>query len=320
MPALSAIDRFRALVNDISRLYLKTRETQVRFAWETGRRIVEEEQNGEIRARYGAKLIPELSRSLSDKYGPGFSARTLHTMRQFFRSHPIVPAPAQLAWGDYLELMPVRDENLRKRLEQRAIKEGLKTRDLRRLVRKVQTGSDSNPAPQTALKRPADIELDTFSLSPLRVKLPDNQVLVDCGFFVSWPVKKEELAGLKITDKPSYTYGATIDRVIDGDTLLVLIEVGFGIIVRDRLRLRGVDAPELGTPEGDRAKKFVEKFLPAGSTVVIKTHKCQTDVYGRFVADVFYREGAPDAEAVLAGAVYLNQQLLDEGLAMRMAG
>ena len=124
---------------------------------------------------------------------------------------------------------------------------------------------------------------------------------------------------MNVTDKPAYTYEATIDRVIDGDTLLVVIEVGFGIKVHDKLRLRGIDTCELGTPEGERAKKFVQEILPVGSTIVIKSHKSRTDSHGRFVVDVLYKEGIEDPEEILKDPVYLNQQLIDEGYAARMA-
>ncbi|MBI3618222.1 MAG: thermonuclease family protein, partial [Candidatus Omnitrophica bacterium] len=123
------------------------------------------------------------------------------------------------------------------------------------------------------------------------------------------------------------TYAATIDRVIDGDTLLVLIEAGFRIIVRDRLRLRGIDCPEAGTPEGDRAKRVVEKLLPTGSTIVLKSHKDRTDQHGRFVVDVFYESSdirrqsseTDDRRLKTDDLIYLNQELLDKGHAVRMA-
>ena len=169
------------------------------------------------------------------------------------------------------------------------------------------------------LKRPADLKLDTFALSPLRAKLKDGEVLIDCGFFVNWPVKKEGLKGLDLSGERSYTYAATVDRVIDGDTLLVIIEAGFRIIVRDRLRLRGIDCPEVGTPEGDRAKRFVEKLLPAGAAIVLKSHKDRTDQHGRFVVDVFYKQGCEDPAAIIQDGTYLNQELLDKGYAVRMA-
>ena len=327
MPSLPAAGRFQKLVEDISRLYTDARQAQVRFAWETGRRIVREEQNGETRARYGARLIPELSKVLSQKYGPGFSTRTLQKMRHFYRHHSIAPTSAQLDWSDYVELMPLKDERNRKHLERRILKEGLKSTEIRQEVHRLRRQKENGAAPVLLhaqkplppLKSPGGLKLNTFSLSSLRAKLKADHVLVDCGFFVSWPVRKDELAGIDIQKEMAYTYAATVDRVIDGDTLLVLIEVGFGIIVRDRLRLRGVNCPETSSPEGARAKKFVEKLLPVDATVVIKSHKCKTDIYGRFVADVFYKQGVADPEAIIEQGVYLNRELLDQGHAVRMA-
>ena len=119
-----------------------------------------------------------------------------------------------------------------------------------------------------------------------------------------------------ITDTPAYTYSAQVERVVDGDTLLVLIDVGLGCIMHERLRLRGVNTPELGTPEGEKAKKYVAGLLPAGSTIVIKSYR--TDDYGRFVVDTFYKIGCNDPQEIIANGEYLNQVLLDKGYAVRM--
>ena len=51
--------------------------------WQVGKRIVEEEQNGERRAEYGSKLIALLAKALSTEYARGFSARDLRNCRQF---------------------------------------------------------------------------------------------------------------------------------------------------------------------------------------------------------------------------------------------
>lgn len=314
-----AIFRFQKLVDDISCFYLRARKSQVEFAWETGRHIVLIEQDGDIRAAYGASLIPKLSKVLTNKFGLGFSENGLRKMRQFYLLNPIQPTSVELDWSDHVELLPIKDERMRKRLQARILKEDLNSRQIRRIVREICHDPQVKGKALSPLKRPADLKLHTFSKSPLHVKLQDGDVLIDCGFFVSWPVKKAQLAELDLTDQPSHTYAATIDRVIDGDTLLVLIGVGFGIIVRDKLRLRGIDTPELATPQGERAKKFVEKLLPAGSTIVIKSHKCKTDLHGRFVVDVFYRQNVAEADEILKDAVYLNQQLLDQGYAVRMA-
>jgi len=317
MPNVPAVDRFRKLIDDISRLYLDARRVQLQFAWQTGRRIVEEEQDGAMRARYGTGLLLQLSKTLSEKYGAGFSKSNLLKMRRFYLLNPKESVPTQLDWTDYVELLPVKDEKTRQRLERRILKEDLNSSQIRRLVREIRREPGKDPSALPPLKRPADLRLDTFAVSPLRARLKDGEVLIDCGFFVSWPVKKEELKSLDLSGEMSYTYAATVDRVIDADTLLALIEAGFGIIVRDRLRLRGIDCPETGTPEGDRAKRFVEKLLPTGSTIVLKSHKDRTDQHGRFVVDVFYKQGVEDARAIIKDGVYLNQELLDKGYATR---
>lgn len=64
-------------------------QTMVETYWHIGRLIVEEEQGGEGRAIYGAKLIPELSRRLTYEYGKGFSETNLKTFRQFYLAFPI---------------------------------------------------------------------------------------------------------------------------------------------------------------------------------------------------------------------------------------
>ena len=312
--------RFQKLIDDISRLYLKARNAQVQFGWETGRRLVEEEQEGQMRAAYGSTLISKVSKVMIKKYGPGFSANALRKMRQFYLLNPIQPTSVKLDWSDYVELLPVKDERTRKRLEQRILKEDLSTRELRQVVRKAShLPEKKSPSKISPLKFPTELNLHTFAGSTLSYKLPNGYVLLDCGFTVSWPARKEDLKGVMVTDHPAYTYEAAIDRVIDGDTLLVVVEVGFGIKVHDKLRLRGIDTPELGTPEGERAKKFVQKILPSGTTIIIKSHKSRTDNHGRFVVDVLYKEGAQDPEEILKSPVYLNQQLLDEGYAVRMA-
>jgi len=53
--------------------------------YEIGRRIVEEEQNGEKRAQYGAKVISVLSEYLTEQYGKGYSVGNLKNIRQFYR-------------------------------------------------------------------------------------------------------------------------------------------------------------------------------------------------------------------------------------------
>ena len=50
--------------------------------------------------------------------------------------------------------------------------------------------------------------------------------------------------------QPCYRYRAELDRVVDGDTLDVVIDLGFYIKIKERIRLEGIDAPEIyGVPQ-----------------------------------------------------------------------
>lgn len=74
----------------------------------------------------------------------------------------------------------------------------------------------------------------------------------------------------------SYTYVAHVERVIDGDTILVEIDCGFNIRVRQRLRLRGI-APEMSTKAGERARVFVMPVVGEGTRILVQT-RCDGSV------------------------------------------
>jgi len=121
--------------------------------------------------------------------------------------------------------------------------------------------------------------------------------------------------------KELFTYKAFLLRVIDGDTLLVRIDFGFSIFTEQRLRLRGLDAPEIGTKpplpplqKGVDAKRFVETRLKDCKFLIIKTHG--SDKYDRYLVDVFYLKGEDNEDLVLKEGIFLNNEILEEGLAL----
>ena len=69
---------------------------------------------------------------------------------------------------------------------------------------------------------------------------------------------------------------------------------------------------------GVAAKEFITQKLKNCTRIIIKTFK--TDIYGRFLADVYYHPTLTKKEDILKHGFYLNQQLLDEGLARPMMG
>ena len=101
--------------------------------------------------------------------------------------------------------------------------------------------------------------------------------------------------------------------MIDGDTFWVDIDYGFRMGGQQKLRLRAIDTPELSTSAGARVREAVIEMLAPVSFVVLTTSR--TDKYDRYLADVFCLAGATTADEVLEHGVYLNQRLLDEGLA-----
>ena len=102
-------------------------------------------------------------------------------------------------------------------------------------------------------------------------------------------------------------------RVIDGDTLLLDIDLGFQVKKEQRIRLAGIDCPPIDEPKGYEAFEFVRDELARAPFVMVKTH--QIDIHGRYVAHVFYSFTEKDKDKVFSEGKYLNQELLDRGLA-----
>lgn len=96
-----------------------------------------------------------------------------------------------------------------------------------------------------------------------------------------------------------YEYYATIDRVIDGDSYQLTVDLGFHIRVTHPLRLLGVNAPELRTPDGKRVRDEVSKLLPVGTKVVLRSRKYgELEKYGRWLG-ALYVPGVGDLATVL---------------------
>lgn len=101
-----------------------------------------------------------------------------------------------------------------------------------------------------------------------------------------------------------YEYSATLIRVIDADTFEMNIDLGFYTHVYQKIRLRGVDAPERFTPGGKHAIEFVKTWFINNLGLVLTTHKSDlTDKYGRWVADVVATNDRNLAEDMLVAGV-----------------
>ena len=102
-----------------------------------GKRISEEELKGEDRASYGMEIIKKLSAVLSERYGKGFSRRTLYKCQQFYKLFPeIVPTlSAQLlSWSHYENLLQVHDKDARDWYAKEAYEQTWSVRTLQRNI------------------------------------------------------------------------------------------------------------------------------------------------------------------------------------------
>ena len=102
-----------------------------------GKRIVEEEQDGNKRAEYGKKLMKTLSEKLTKEFGRGFSQRNLEQMRIFYLRYSIsqtVSAEFKLSWSHYLILMRMEDIDARNFYEIEAFENNWSLRELKRQV------------------------------------------------------------------------------------------------------------------------------------------------------------------------------------------
>lgn len=142
-----------------------------------GKRIVEEEQNGEKRAEYGKKLIIELSKKLTKEFGKGFSERNLEQMRKFYLAYSIpqtLSAEFRLSWSHYLILMRMENLDERNFYEIEAIENNWSLRELRRqidsaLYERLVLSRDKEKVKSLALKgqiieKPEDVVKDPYIL------------------------------------------------------------------------------------------------------------------------------------------------------------
>jgi len=132
-------DSIRSILSEArKKAYASINHIMVEAYWRVGRRIVEEEQAGKVRAEYGRSLIRELSRRLGDEFGRGFSVANLKNFRQFYLTFPDFEKSyalrSELAWTHYRLIMRVDDPKARDYYIQEAADQGWTSRQLERNI------------------------------------------------------------------------------------------------------------------------------------------------------------------------------------------
>src|SRR6478735_1573553 len=81
--------------------------------WQIGKLIVEDEQKGELRAKYGKGVLKKMSSILTVEFGKGFDERNLRNIRAFYIAFPIWDAlRTELSWTHYRILSRVENQEL----------------------------------------------------------------------------------------------------------------------------------------------------------------------------------------------------------------
>lgn len=157
--------------------------------WLVGYRIVEFEQKGKARAKYGSDLMNKLALDLTKTYGRGFGVSNLKQMRGFYLAFPEIEIRQTLSgeldagflfkaiserfhlpWSAYTRLLSVKNENARKFYEEEALRGGWPVRHLNRQI-------DSMFYERTALSRNKSALLDKGSkISPADLTSPEEAV------------------------------------------------------------------------------------------------------------------------------------------------
>lgn len=128
-------DSIRGILDSArAKVYQSANFAMVEAYWQIGKSIVEE-QDGSERAEYGAGLLKELSKQMTQDFGKGFTVTNLKYMRQFYLAFPNGHAlRGELSWTHYRALLRVDDENARLWYLNEAADEGWSTRTLDRNI------------------------------------------------------------------------------------------------------------------------------------------------------------------------------------------
>ncbi len=310
-------------------------EEKVRTYWQTGVYINKHILKYSTRAQYGSEVISRLGNDLK------LHSSTLHSCVRFAKTYPkfpIVHGREQFKWSHFRELITIPDEKQRRRLEEEIKRNAWTSDELIARIHAQRPQTDVNiskpalnNAPKEKLLTPLCGKLFTYKIveRPNVNNPQEKSLMLDLGFGIFRNLDSRVISQFKngnivcskpkedaykfttnanATEKDLYTYEAIVEKIIDGDTFKVRIDLGFDTWKDETLRLRGIDCPEIDTPEGQAAKTFVQSYIKQADRILVQSSR--DDKYGRYLADVF----VPPLEA----NIYLNNLLLQNGHAVRM--
>lgn len=123
------------IVNSRQKVAYEVNNTMLLAYWNVGKIIVENEQNGNIKAEYGKQVMKELSKELRKILGSGFSVSNLFNMRRFYITYPkFQTLSGKLSWSHYCELLSIENIDERNFYEKECINSNWSVRELKRQI------------------------------------------------------------------------------------------------------------------------------------------------------------------------------------------
>ncbi len=317
------LSQIQKIISQTERNIIQTvNREKILMSWQVGK-IIDEHLTENSRADYGKKLFEQIEKDTK------IAQSILYQMRKFYKAYPTLPKNENdLSWSHYRNLASVQNKEKQKYLEDLTVKNNLSVNELQRAILKSKK-AEKKTVQKSAPKKLKVTRGQIFSYEI--VALADSKkTFVDLGFNMFFELKTSLKIGEIVESKKSaekfslkksnvkpaqmHTYKAYLERVVDGDTVHVVLDLGFKMQHREILRLAKINAPEAKTSEGRRSSDSLKKILKDVPFLIVKTNK--TDIYGRYVADVFFDETGKetDPQKIADSGTYLSQLLLDRGL------
>ncbi len=220
------------------RSYSAVNAAMVQAYWHIGRHIVEFEQAGQARAGYGQRVLPELSKRLTQEFGAGFSQVNLKYFRQFYQCFPIghtacdesaaAPKLPPLTWSHFRMLLRVNNPDARAWYANEAATQGWSVRALDRQISTLYYQRLLSSQDKPALRREADTLIQAQAAPDPRDFIRDPYVL---EFLQAQP--------------GAVLYEKDVEQGLLDQLQKFLLELGkgFAFVARQRhLRVEGEDA------------------------------------------------------------------------------
>ncbi|MBF0478873.1 MAG: hypothetical protein HQL26_05265 [Candidatus Omnitrophica bacterium] len=274
------------------------------------------------KTRYGKLFAKRLAQDV------GVDRTDLIRSLQFFREYHVKDARSKLTWTHYRVLMTVKDLQIRRELEQRALRETWSSRQLM-----AHSAQYKKPAHKKTTEQQNQTESPEFkigwlytyriirdhnSLSKfwidlgfnLRLRVPETEHVHENDIVsANWEngrILLQEMLGLE--EKLLFTYGATIEKLGQDGSLSLEIDCGFGILFRHKIWLKGLQTIFVDPAKNKRAVTFLERKLAPGQKIVIKMFWEEGQ---RPAANIFYHQEEKKFSAIAKNGICLNTEMLE---------